>query len=243
MPTVAATMDKVARKCSVKKPSSWVSVTDDTRLELLDFLDDTVEDLLDRVDWPSPIGIEQTITGTGATTYNLDSQFKRLMRDRWAQLETSNTRRTAVPIKQDGVFAYLGEVGSAGAFRYFRTAGNEEDGYTIEFFQALGTGEEVKVQYVSDYWLKTGTPPTNLSDTWTLDTDTLLIPQKLIELGEVYRFRQRKGLGYNDIYAEYETKLARYHNDSRNARETDFGGIVRAEHPMRVPVPDKIPTS
>lgn len=240
MATIKAAMDRAARGCSTNPPSSWTTATSFAFMELKDFLYETAEELLDRVDWPPNIGATATISGTGATTYSLPSDFKRLMRDEMAVFETTNTRRACVPVPQDGTWEYLNEVGSAGAFRYFRVEGDEESGFTIDFFRALDSGEEIKVQYVKDRWLKTSG---NDAKVWTTEDDTLLLPQRLIELGVVWRFRRRKGIGYQDIYSEYEMRLARFANDYRNRRKITFGDPGEPVHPMRVPVPDFIPSS
>lgn len=240
MATIKQAMDVAARACSTNPPSSWVSNTSFAFMELKDFLYETTDELLDRVDWPPNIGATATIAGTGATTYSLPSDYKRLMRDPMAVFETTNTRRQCIPVPNDGTWEYLDEVGSAGAYRYFRVEGDEESGFTIDFFRALDSGEEVKVQYIKDRWLKTSG---NDSKTWTTDDDTLLLPRRLIELGVTWRFRRRKGLGYQDVYSEYEMRLARVANDYRNRRKIVFGDPGGEVHPMRVPVPDFIPSS
>ncbi len=240
MATVASAMNKAARHCSYSPPSAWVTATQFQWMELKDFLEETAEELLDRVDWPPNIGASATISGTGATTYSLPSDFKRLMRDPMAVYESSNTRRACVPVSSDGVWQYLDDVGSAGAYRYFRVEGDEEDGFTIDFERALDSGETVYVQYVKDRWLKTSG---NDSKVWTTEEDTLLLPSRLIELGVVWRFRRRKGLGYQDVYSEYEMRLARLANDYRNRRKIVYGDPGAEVHPMRVPVPDYIPSS
>ena len=81
MATIADMMDEAADECSVSPPSSWVAATTLTYRDLKRFLTKTVNELLERVDWPDPIGLDTTITGTGVETYNLPSDFKRLTRD------------------------------------------------------------------------------------------------------------------------------------------------------------------
>lgn len=240
MATVREAMEVAARQCSVTVPSDWITTTDITILELKDFLVETVDELLDRIDWPSPLGADTTITGTGASSYSLPSAFKRLTRDSWAVYETTTTRRRCVPIVTNGEWTHLNELGSAGAFRYYRVLGDEESGYTIEFYQTLDTGQEAICSYVGKNWLKTGG---TAAATWTLAADTLMLPRRLIELGVIWRFRRRKGLVFTDIYNDYEIKLMRLSNDARGSRTLNFGGHSDNIHPMRVPVPDEIPTA
>lgn len=245
MTTIKTAMDAACRACSITPPSAWVGNTAVTYAELVDFLNETVDELLQRVEWPSPIGASSDITGPGTVTSNysthsLPTSFKRLKRDDLAVFEASNTRRACSPVSDYGQWEFLDTVGSAGAFRYYRIAGNEYDGFTIDFFRALSSSETVTVQYISNYWLRTsGT----LASTWTNDADVLLLPRYLIETGVVWRFRRRKGLPYLDALAEYEQRLTRASNDYRVSRRIEFGSNGDPIHPMRVPVPDYIPSS
>jgi hypothetical protein len=240
MATVAEVMDEAARECSITPPASWITATTLSHVELKGFLRQTTEELLDRIDWPDPIAQDQTITGDGSAAYTLNADFKRLTRDPLAVYETTGTRRAGIPVHSNGVWTVLLQDGSAGGNRYYRTSGDEESGYEIEFFDAPATGIEIKVSFISKNWLKTtGTPST----TWTTVNDTLLLPRALIEMGVVWRFRRRKGLPYADRMAEYEGKLARLANDARLIRSIDMTGGATRRSPFDIPVPDSIPSS
>ena len=53
---ITEVLDRIARQCNVTPPSSWVTASRYDHVELRDdILLETVDDLLDRVDWPSPI--------------------------------------------------------------------------------------------------------------------------------------------------------------------------------------------
>lgn len=238
MATVKDVMDKAARGCSVTPPTSWITSTALTFMELKDLLSDTVEELLDRIDWPDPITKNTVITGTGVESYALPADFKRLTRDPLAVYETTTTRRAGIPVSTNGAWTHLQQIGSAGGDRYYRTSGDEESGYEIAFYQYPATGASITVSYVSRNWL-------SLSGTegyqWTNVAATLLLPARLVELGVVWRFRRRKGLPYADRYNEYEAKLARLANDARGVRSVNMAGGRGMRNPLDVPVPDFIP--
>ena len=241
MATVVDVMNKAARECSVTAPSSWIAATTTTYLELKDFLADTVDELLDRVDWPEPITQDTIITGTGVESYALPSDFKRLTRDDFAVYETTTSRRAGIPITSNGDWTFLQDVGSAGGNRYYRITGNEEDGYDIGFYQFPATGDSITVAYVTYNWLSSGGTPGRV---WSDPTATLLLPRRLVEMGIVWRFRRRKGLPYQDRLNEYEGNLIRLANDARGVRKIAFGESSNPDaKPMRVPVPDFIPSS
>lgn len=241
MTTVKDAMDTVALQCAIALPNSWIAaVTRRTYQEIHSILAITIEELLDRVDWPDPITKDTTITGTGVEEYDLPDDFKRLTYDEGAVYETTTTRRSAIPVTSNSAWTHLKEFGSAGGNRYYRTAGTEEDGYTISFYRPLETSSEIIVSYVSENWLKNaGTE----GAAWNSDDDTLLLPRRLVEQGCVWRWKQRKGLPYQDILNEYEGKLARLSNESRGKRVINFGGPQEPAHPMKVPIPDFIPSS
>lgn len=239
MATVKEVMDVAARRCSVSPPSSWITATDKTSLELKDLLAEVVEEVLDRLDLPDPITKDTVITYTGSEPIDLPSDFLRLTRDPLAIYETTTTRRRGIPVMTNGMWTHLEELGSAGGDRYYRLSGDDADGFAIEFYRPLSDGDSVTVSYVSENWLKTsGTA----GATWTAAEDTLLLPADIVRLGVVWRFKQRKGLPFSDIMAEYEARISRRINDGRGIRSVNMGGgEMRA--PWDVPVPDYIPSS
>lgn len=239
MPTVADVMDEAARECSLAPPNSWITTQSLSAVELKDFLRQTVDELLDRVDWPDPIATDTTITGDGTADYSLPSDFKRLTRDDLAIYENPTNRRRVIPVSTNGAWTHLTDLGSAGGNRYYRLSGDEESGYEVEFYQVPTTGETFTVSYISKNWL---THESAASSEWQDVADTLLLPRALIQMGVVWRFRRRKGLPYADRMAEYEAKLVRLANDARGIRKISFGEAEESL-PMRVPVPDFIPSS
>lgn len=240
MTTVAEVMDDVALECAISVPGSWIAAsTQRTYAELHSILRITVRELQDRVDWPDPITLDTVISGTGAETYDLPSDFRRLTFDDLCVYETTTNRRACVPVASNGAWTFIEEHGSAAGDRFYRTAGDEANGFTIGFYRPLETGSSVTVSYVSRNWL---THSGAAGENWQSVEDTLLLPDEMVRMGAVWRFKRRKGLPYADIMNEYEGKLARLANQRRGRRTILFGEPHRDRHPMRVPVPDYIPS-
>jgi hypothetical protein len=238
MATVAEVLDTAARACRVKAPTNWVSSTTDTSMEMKDVLAETVDELLERVDWPDPITLDVPITGTDVETYDLPDGFKRLTRDEFAVYETTRSRRPCIPVASNGAWSALQLHGSAGGDRYYRTSGNEDDGFQISFFRNLETGASITVSYVTKNWLSvSGTP----GATWDNVDAILLLPRRLVEMGVSWRYRRNKGYPYADRAAEYEINLTRQSNDKRGIQKIDMGGSGRIRSPRDIPVPDYIP--
>jgi hypothetical protein len=238
MTLITEILARAARQCSVNPPSSWLTATDQTSLEVLDFLDQTKDDILDRLDVVGPVSISYVVTGTGVEDYALPEDFRRLQRGDFAVYERFRTRRACVPVTDDGQWEYLQELGTAGAYRFYRLTGYP-GAWFIGFQRPLDTGLTAVVSYVSENWLINGS---TLKSAFTDPADNALFPRELIEAGIVWRFRQRKALEYSDVQSRYEMLMARYGNDSRTRRVINFGE-VQSRSPWDVPVPDVIPTA
>lgn len=239
MATVASALDTVALTCAMGIPGSWIASNTRSAMEMRSILDIVVDELLDRVDWPDPITKDATITGDGSETYDLPSDFKRLTHDDEAVYEQFRIRRFAIPVTTNGDWTNLTTLGTGGGNRFYRMSGDEESGYSISLFPYPGTNETVTVSYVSKNWLSSS--GTAGSD-WITATDTLLLPKRMVELGCVWRWKQRKGLPFADVLAEYEARLARSANEHRRRTSICFGEPEPMK-PMRYPVPDFIPSS
>lgn len=239
MATVKDTLDRAARRCSITPPSNWVTSTTSTAYEFKDLLQETVEEMLDRVDWPDPITKDVAVTYSGSPPESLPTDFLRMTRDENAVFETTSTRRQVIPVRTNGEWTYLEDIGTAAGNRYYRVQGDEGAGFTIEFYRALASGDSITVSYVSRNWLRISSTE---GESWTDVSAVLLLPPDIVRLGVVWRFRQRKGLPYSDILAEYEARLARAANDRRGIRSINMGD-VEPRSPFDIPVPDYIPSS
>ncbi len=241
MTLITDILDRAARQCSVTSPSSWISATTATVLELRDdFLLETVDELQKRVDWSSPIGKQTTIPGDGSENYALPADFVRLTNDDLAIYETTTTRRAGVPVDSDGAWTHLAEIGTAGGSRYYRIKGYEGN-FTIDFYKNPTSSDSITVSYVSNVWMITSGAVEGSA--FTAATDIALYPRRILELGIVWRFRKRKGLPYQDVLAEYEAWIATTVNRMRGRRTINFGEQKNTSSPFAIPVPDFIPAS
>jgi len=241
MTTIKSVMDDAALQCSVETPSNWITATGRTYREMKMHLRKVADEMLERMDWPDPIATDYTITGDGSATYTLPSDFKRLTYDPMAVYETTSTRRACIPVLTNGQWTYLTDYGNAGAYRYYRMSGDEDAGFSIEFYRPLGTGEEVTASYISKNWMRSSSG--TAGSEWTAESDALALPARVVELGVVWRTRQKIGLPYSDLMAEYEIAISRKANQSRQVKMIDMAGSNPNRKPWDVPVPDYIPSA
>lgn len=231
MTTVVASLDRIARQTSVATPSSWITANTKDQVEIRDdFLLETVADIADRLDLASPIGQQITLTGgtsaenaDGSETFTLPADFLRTQRDELALYDVDQDR-PCIPVTNTGQWTMLTDTGAAGAIKYYRIQGYDGN-YTVDIYNAPGTGSEVKLSYISKNWLATSGGVAG--DTLANLDDVLLMPRRVVEAGTVFRFRERRGLPYEDKYAEYEALMSRLSNDSRSRRVVNFGEPVK----------------
>lgn len=241
MTLVTDVLNRIARQVSIDLPDSWLTATDTEYVEIRDdFLSETVDDILDRVDLPSPIGAQTVITGTGGETYSLPVNFKRLARDPMAVYETTTVRRAMRPVTNDGEWTYLKEVGSTGAERFYRLAGYD-GAFTLSIYREPSSSISVTVSYVTKNWKASSTGA--VGSTFTDEGDVVLLPRRILEAGTVARWRERRGLNPADKFREYENLLSRLITDTRGIRVVNFGPKATMRDPFDVPVPDEIPSS
>lgn len=224
MTLIVDVLNRIARHCSISAPSSWITATADEYLEIRDdFWRECVDDLLDRVDWPQPVGAQVTITGTGVATYALPADFRRLQRNAYSVYDVQ-LDAPGIPVATDGDWVELLDSGIAGADRFYRLLGYD-GAWEIEFEGAPDT--DITLSYVSKNWMATGDGV--VGSAFTADDDVLILPDRLVEVGTIWRWRERRGLPFQDKYNEFTALLARYHNDVRGRRKVSFN----RKKPMR----------
>lgn len=228
-------MDDAARECSITPPDNWLTTTDTTELQFLTFLRAAVDELLNRHAW-SAVSTDYTFNGPGST-FALPSDFWRVAPEENALYETSPMRRVVDPMPNRGDWTETVAWNWTGVKRYYRLRNT-----TIEFIATLPNPCTIKMAYVQNTWAQTagGSPLT----TWTNLTDISLLPGPLLRMDIIWRWRRHKGIIYADRKAEFETEFARYVGDDAPRRKVDITGPpIEIRHPMRVPVPDFIPSA
>lgn len=226
MTLIVEALNRIARECSVRPPTSWVTATRDDQVELRDdFMLQTVEDIQDRLNLPEPMGakvklsaLSSTIDADGSRVFALPSTFKRLHRSELAVYDAEQDR-PAVPVPDDGVYAFLTDTGTAGIVHYYQIKGYQGN-FKLTMYRDPGATPDISVFFNTYYW-KASAGGT-LGATFTDETDVLIMPRRLLEAGTVWRFRERRGLSYDDKYAEYERLIQRFANDIRGRRKLSF---------------------
>ena len=241
MTTVVEALDRIARRCSITPPTSWVSATGLSHVQIRDdYLLETIDDLRKRVNWPSPIGAQTTITGDGSSEdFALPASFARMQFGEEAFFETANVRRFGIFVQTDGDWTNLKQVGGGAGGRYYRIKGYD-GAWEVSVYPILSATETVTISYITDYWKATAAG--TAGDTFSDETDLLLYPRRPVELGTIARWRKSNGLDFEQYAAEYEAYIATTSNRLNGRLTINFGEAPRVK-PGRAPLPDYIPSS
>lgn len=182
--------------CGFESPSLVYASTDPTTV-LFKTLSLVEGDALSRrIDWRG-LKVLGSLTGDGTSTdFTLPADFDRFATGHPMWIDES----PQLPLKMVNDDEMLGIKVSQTepvnpVWRLF--------GDTIEFYPALDNGDVVKLEYRSKYWIIDESLTTRKAR-WTADTDVSLLPERLVTLGLVWRYKQAKGFDYAEDYRTYQ---------------------------------------
>lgn len=103
---------------------------------------------------------------------------------------------------------------------------------TICIYPNPTAGETCAYEYVAKNWvLSSG----NYYDEFQADADTTLIPERLIALGVVWRFKQSKGLAWEGDYGKWEAQFLQERMSDEPATTRMFGAPLERAPGIIVP--------
>lgn len=116
-------------------------------------------------------------------------------------------------------------------------------GDDIQFYPTLPAGQVLNYEYRSEYWV-TDSSGTTGKPRPTADSDLFRLPENLLKLGLIWRFRQDRGLNYDEDFRSYQNALSRYtfndapHSKIRIGRKVINDGLAAGMYgDVRVIVP------
>jgi hypothetical protein len=152
-------------------------------------------------DWRN-LKVETSFTGNGTQTlFNLPSDFARLMPGErmWTD---GNPVRSLTRVTDDEMMAAKVALVEP-IYPYWRLIGSQ-----VEFYPAPESGAVVRTEYRRDKWI-TDVDGLTYKAEWTVDTDKAILPERLISLGMVWRWKRMKGLDYADDKNDYMASVAK----------------------------------
>lgn len=116
-------------------------------------------------------------------------------------------------------------------------------GDQIEFYPAIDLDQQINCEYRSEYWAISDDLTTR-KPRFTADSDRFLVPEPVLKLGLVWRFKHAKGFDYAEDFRTYQLHRERYvFNDSprpilRGSRKLINDGLAAGMYgDIRVIVP------
>lgn len=187
--TAESVLTNVLLEIGLDNTSAQLTSNDYETRQIKAFMNATGEDVSRRAEWYRLVK-ELTVAGS-VSEADLPGDFQMLTEQNAVRLNKTGFHQVR-PAAGPGVWALLSARPSTQPY-YHLHAGK------ILFSPALDT-DGAKVRYVSKHWVEG-------KEEITQNGDNLLVPERLIEKGAIWRWKRQKGLPYDDMLAEFEADL------------------------------------
>ena len=216
-------------KLGISKPGAVFGATDRTALELQSVANEAAQRILDEHDWRL-LQTRQDFTGDGTTSaYDLPFDYKRMLKD--GRLWSSRTFGPLLAVQGEDDWLRLS------VRKYTIVIGSWIIlGGQMLFNPAIYAAEVVSWYYVSN--LIAIAADTTLQSEFINDSDVFRLNSRILQLGIIWEWRQRKGLPYQEDLQTYELALAKAINEDKGARI--IGQRTRAEIRAKIAYPGVI---
>lgn len=199
--TLLSISQSLAVNVGVAKPTEVLSSTLPDARKMVQFTQEAGEELSRRADWGA-LRKDYTIVGTGSNDdFELPVDFMRLVPGNAITVNGAPIR-AGLSADEWNSLTHM-----AGTPRYARLISRY-----ISFYPYPIDGLEITVVYQSKNWCGGGSA-------WSSDSDFGLVPEPLIGMGALWRWRRNLGQDYQDHLAEFETALSEYAKSDDGERQ------------------------
>lgn len=203
------------RRVNYPQPTVAIGSTDPNIALMVDCAQDSGDDAVERVNWAAlKLQTPASFTGDGETAaFPLPGGFQALAPSDVFVSDLYPTWKLPGPVSE-GDLLRLKALPMAIPVHTWRQVGAVPAGGSfivqmIEFFPVLGIGETVTFVFASGSWITNSMGVRYPTPAWQADSDISLIPERLIRLGAVWRWKRRKGFDYSEEMNDYEGALDR----------------------------------
>lgn len=210
---ISGTDHGAAVLCGLPAPQNIINSLDPNTRLLLRLAQQEGRELARRHDWQA-LKVDYTFASTASEQQPaFPADFDRLLPQGELWDRTANLRY-AGPVDDMTWGRLKGAAVNVAVPGYWRLLGGR-----LYLLPAPPAGHTLALPYMSSNWAESnnGTP----KDSFTADTDKARIPERLIALGIVWRFKRAKGLDYADDMATYEREVER-----ATARDRGLGPLI-----------------
>ncbi len=210
-------IQNAASRLGLRQPQTVVGSTDLNAQILLSLANQEGEELSRYHDWQNLI-VQQAYTSLAQvvqTNALPSNDYDRLIYNPEIWDRTRNLRFTG-PTPQR-YWVQLQQGVSGGVIGFWRIIGNE-----LNIFPAPPAGDTLDFEYISKRWAVSAGG--DFQEAFLADTDTARIPERLITLGVIWRFRQSRG------FPQYAEDMSTYEREREKAASRDRStGAVRPD--------------
>lgn len=194
-------VQQVSRRLGLPSPSSVAGSQDVQSLQLMELLNEDGQELAARSDWQA-LRNEATFTtvatqSQGAITTLAGSGLRSIIGETiWNRTQ----RRPVYGARSPQEWQQLQAQTLQGPFVQFIIRGG-----LLLFVPVPSAGQTCAFEWMSSYWVNLAAGGT--SDSAAADGDTFLLPERLLRLGVIWRFKQAKGLDYAEDFNKAEAAI------------------------------------
>jgi len=228
--TILSVARDVCLVIGLDQPDTFMGATDREYLELARVARDTAVMIASAFDWQKLQAIH-TITGDGSSEeFAMPEDYDRMVEtaDMWSSRWIWSIMHVANPNDwlQMQVVPYTALTG-----QWIIYGGN------FHFLPVMDATETVKFFYVSKNIVEDDAG--NPKETFTDDADTYRLSEKLLELGMIWKWRENKGLPYDEKKADYDVKLGELMRRDAGSRSV-VRGSARIGRGVRLAFPQSV---
>jgi hypothetical protein len=198
--TLLSMVQDAADQIVIPRPSTLIGSADPVSRLFLRLANKEGKELAKRTNWQA-LTIEGSITtANGTASYVLPTAFDRIIEG--SMFNRTQTKKVVGPITAQR-WQQLQADGVTGVWQAFRIRA----GYFYITPTPTAT-ESIYYEYISKYWCSTTGETSPDQAAFVLDTDIVYLPEEIMTLGLVWRFKHARGLEYAEDYQTYELKVA-----------------------------------
>jgi hypothetical protein len=224
--TLLSVTQAVCRQLGLPQPNAAFSATDDMVEQIVILAQEAGDDLMRDHDW-SVLTVVKDFTGSGVQVQG-DPPTVSIAFDRFAQntgiWDTGQRRMLSGP-KTPAEWQGLTIDNLGNPHGYWTMLGG-----VINILPAPAITDTFRYTYITKNWIRValGSQISDIAE-WNNDTNTSLLPERLIKLSTIWRWKQVKGLSYEEDMATFEREKIRHIARDRGPRSISTSAWIRDE--------------